>query len=368
MRVLHCIETLGSGGVERRRLSLARYLPESFTQAIICSKSFGGLKQQLESYRVQVTEIGELGNIFNFFYYVRLVRAVRAFKPDVIHGAVFEGVISAVIAGILCRVPVIIIEETSAPIHRSNRANKMLRILAGFANRVIATSPAVFKYLVTEARIDHKKCQIILNGVEKPPLPENFDAIKFRLTLGIHPHELVIGTVGRLHDETKKVSVLIQALAELRSTSTRLLVVGDGKDKKALIELAKELKVIDQVIFVGFTNEPGPYYAIMDVFALVSSNEGFGIALVESMYFSLPAVGSRVGGIQYIVKDGITGLLVPASDVVATAKAISTLAQKPEWRITLGRNAFTDASKHYSPQHYAQQVVELYQSFNHVTS
>ena len=81
MRVLHCIETLGSGGVERRRLSLARYLPESFTQALICSKSFGGLKQHLESHRVQVTEIGELGSIFNFFYYVRLVRAVRAFKP-----------------------------------------------------------------------------------------------------------------------------------------------------------------------------------------------------------------------------------------------------------------------------------------------
>src|SRR4051812_48704257 len=119
IKVLHCLETIGTGGVEQRRLSLAKYLPhEKYEQYLICSKVLASFDKRLEENKTKVFAIGELKSLLNLGYYWRLIKIVWEVKPTIIHGAVFEGVISAVIAGTLLRIPIVILEETSDPQNR----------------------------------------------------------------------------------------------------------------------------------------------------------------------------------------------------------------------------------------------------------
>src|SRR5690606_17299954 len=110
IRVLHCLETIGSGGVEQRRLMVAKNLDKKvYKQYVVCSKAKEVLKTTFENENVTVFQIGPLRHLFNLSYYKKLFQVVRQVKPDIIHGAVFEGVISATIAGFFKRVPIIII-------------------------------------------------------------------------------------------------------------------------------------------------------------------------------------------------------------------------------------------------------------------
>ena len=90
IRVLHCLQTIDSGGVEQRRLLLAKYLdPEVYEQAIVCTKAIGGIPNQLEAAGCKVFPVGQLNHPFDFKTHINVLNVIKEFKPYIIHGAVF---------------------------------------------------------------------------------------------------------------------------------------------------------------------------------------------------------------------------------------------------------------------------------------
>ena len=365
LKILHCLESIGSGGVEQRRLSLARYLGrDQFCQALACAKVKGDFDKRLEAQGMAVYRIGVMGHPFNFRYYKKLFATIREFRPDIIHGAVFEGVISAVVGGLFFNVPIIVIEETSEPANRSWRGNWLLKILAGFADAAVATSPAVARYLTDTIHIRKRKVKLILNGAEPPVDPGEVVKQRLRQELGIQSTDFVIGFVGRLLDDHKLVSVLIQSFARVvtdyPTAPFKLLVVGDGPDRKMLEAVAANAGVSERVVFAGYQADPAPFYTVMNVFALLSAREGFGMAAVEAMFFGLPVIGSAVGGIKDIVVDGVTGFLVPPSDVQAASAAIGKVFQDTGARSKMGTEGYARAMNLFTSKRYAANVAALY--------
>jgi glycosyltransferase involved in cell wall biosynthesis len=363
LRVLHCLETVGSGGVEQTRLSLARGLdPSRYEQRIVCTQAIGGLPQLLRDAGCALHPIGTFDGILDRERYRRALRVVREFRPHVIHGAVYEGVALAAVAGRLGRVPVILGEETSDPANRSWRGHALLRALAALTHRMVAVSPAVQDYLVRKIHIPARKVALINNGVAErlPPTPDAIGALRQRL--GLLDSDFVVGTVGRLLDGVKRVSDLIRALALIRKECrrARLLVVGDGPDLDALRSLASELGLSRDVMFAGYQADPSPFYSVMDVFALASSREAFGLVLVEAMFARLPVVATRVGGVPFVVEDGQTGILVDPMDPEALAKAILGLSRSST-RATMGERGRARAVTHFGVNRYVEEVGRLYE-------
>jgi L-malate glycosyltransferase len=291
-----------------------------------------------------------------------LIKVVRKVKPTIIHGAVFEGVISAAFAGTLLRIPIVILEETSDPQNRSWRGHILLRFLSLFGDRVVAISPSVNDYLKETAKIPHDKLTLINNGVD-PPTPADPEKVRItRQHLGLKETDFVIGSVGRLRDFHKRFSDLIKALAVLRKESLdfKLLILGNGQDKQALADLATELGVRDDVIFAGFQQDTTLYYSCMDVFSLASHMEGFGLVVVEAMFFHLPVVVTAVGGMKDIVIDKETGFLVEKHSPELLAKALLQLYADPALQKQMGERGYERAMKEYSAQAYSQKVEALY--------
>ena len=142
----------------------------------------------------------------------------------------------------------------------------------------------------------------------------------------------VILNAGRLTRQ-KDQATLLRALSLIRRGSpARLLVLGDGRDRPQLERLTRALSLEDSVDFVGHVDDPLPYMAHADVFALSSLWEGFGNVLVESLACGTPVVSTDCpSGPAEILEGGRYGRLVPVGDAPALAEAIaSTLADEPD--------------------------------------
>jgi len=363
-RVAHCLETVGSGGVEQRRLLLARELDRSkFEQIMICTKTVGALAEQFEAEGVPIHRIGSFRSILDRDRYRAALEAIREFRPHIVHGAVYEGVAVAAICGALARVPIVIGEETSEPVGRSWKGHLLFRGIMSLTSHAVAVSPAVDDYLVKTIRMPRRHVTLINNGVAPPRTIKEGETARLRARLGFRDGEIIIGIVGRLFNEHKRHTDLLEAFRMLcnQRDDLRLLIVGDGPDRKMLEALTARLGIAECVIFTGYQADTRPFYTVMDIFALSSAFEAFGLVLVEAMYAKLPIVATRVGGIPTVVAENQTGLLVPPCNPPELADSLLSLIEDQTLRQRLGERGFDRAHEKFSSQRYVGDVADLYE-------
>jgi glycosyltransferase involved in cell wall biosynthesis len=356
---------MGSGGVERLRLSLSKLLDkDKYVLKIICTHTGGGIREEIEEHGSEVIAIGKFEGIFDFKKHREVQKIIDSFQPHIIHGAVFEGVTMAAINGFIKKVPIVILEETSDPKNRSWRANWLMRFFAKISDLVIGVSPAVIEYLENTLKLPKHKIILINNGVALPRKVSPLEIATLKTSLGIDPNDLVIGSVGRmLMDENKRFSDLIKAFAIVYKTNAnvKLVLVGSGPEMVKYKKLSEELAIYDKVIFTGYQSDVALYYSIMNIFALVSANEAFGLVLAEAMLCKLPVVATKVGGMKYIVDDTKTGFLVQPFDVKAIAEKLNILCFDEELRANLGSEGYTKAINTYTEKQYVNNLLALYE-------
>lgn len=364
IRVLHVLDTMASGGVERRRLSIAKFLDKSkFELKIICTNAFGPLPDEIRQLGVEVIAIGDLKSFLDVKQHQKVIKVINEFKPHIIHGAVFEGVTMAAINGFFKRVPIIILEETSDPQNRSWRGNLLLKSFSFVADQFIGVSPAATDYLLHQLKLPKNKVKLINNGVAIPARVSKEEQTFLKNKLNIKEDEIIIGSVGRMSsDAHKRFSDLIKAFALLHKNNpkTKLILVGEGREIENYKRLALALSIKDNVLFTEYQHEIAQYYAIFDVFSLVSAYESFGLVLAEAMLHKLPIVATRVGGMQYIVDDEKTGYLVDKLDVKAIAEKLENLCLNSGLRNQFGENGYNKAMISYTEERYVREVEFLY--------
>jgi glycosyltransferase involved in cell wall biosynthesis len=283
----------------------------------------------------------------------------------VIHGGVFEGQVFATVAGLLARVPVIVTDENNCPAPpaaRSTVTERVLRVLLNQNSAVVAVSPTVQRYLLERTGVKSDRVVMIPHGVHEVEVPPEDEVRAERARIGVPTGAFVVGTVCRLFDGHKRVSDLIAAVAQLhgRRTDVHLVVVGDGPDGPALEQMALALGIADRVHFLGYRNDHALFYGLMDVFALVSAYEAFGLVFAEAMSAGIPCIGSNVGGIPDVIAHGQCGLIVEKGDVGALASAIERLANEPQLRREMGDAARKRARDRFDVRRYAAEVAALY--------
>ena len=360
VRILHSLSAIASGGVETRHLQIANQIAYGFEHRFLGTTG-GMLTDELRSRGVRVDLLGAVGSVLDPRRYRAGLRVLDSWKPDLIHGAVMEGTTMGVVLARRHGVPMIL-EETSDPANRRAMGHRLVRLIAAGATRCVAVSPAVGRYLTDELGIAASKVQVLTNGVPRPTPSSVEDQAALRRCLGIPTDDLVIGTVSRLFDDHKRVTDLIAAFAavEQDDSAVHLVIVGDGRDEQQIKAAAGATGRCDRIHFVGGHTPADRYYAIMDVFAIASSREAFGLVAAEAMRAGLPVVATRVGGLAEIVIDGDTGFLVPPLEPSCLADALQRLVGDPALRKRMGAAGQVRADEHYSLERYLGEVHALY--------
>jgi len=185
--------------------------------------------------------------------------------------------------------------------------------------------------------------QVISNGMDLEAFRPERSTPDERETLcaryGLDPKLPIILHVGQLNVQ-KRVDVIVRAAAQvMQNTNAQLLVVGDGKERKALMHLAKKLGVQERSVFPGYiTDELPGIYRLGSVFVTASEVETQGLVVLEAMASGLPVVAARATCIPEIVWEGVNGYLVPPRDVKSFALRIEQVLQDPRDMGSAGRS------------------------------
>jgi colanic acid/amylovoran biosynthesis glycosyltransferase len=171
--------------------------------------------------------------------------------------------------------------------------------------------------------------------------------------------------VGRL-TPAKGQHLLIDAIGRLSASGrrVRLRLVGGGPDEASLRQCAAQLPDPEVVIFEGPVNQDRirDFYAQADIFCLPSFAEGLPVVLMEAMASGVPCVSTSIAGIPELIRSGMDGLLVPASDLDALVEALSSLIDNPALRQRLAQRARTRVVQHYDLARNVQALAEVFRT------
>ncbi|WP_162300306.1 glycosyltransferase family 4 protein [Epilithonimonas hispanica] len=355
------MSTVTGGGVERRRLSLAKAFKGTDIQMKLVGTFKSGLiAEQIEQNGVEILEVGDFNGPFHWEKHKKVQQIIEDFKPHIIHGAVYEGVTMAAVNSFIKKVPIVILEETSDPQNRSKKADFLLRLFSFVADRFIAIAPNVADYLKNTAKVSPRKIITINNGVEIPRIVSDEEIHSLKSNLGITEGDFVVGTVGRLFNDHKKFTDIIEALSLLNLPNIKLLIVGSGPDEEMIRQKVTELRLDNQVIFTGYQFDTAPYYKLMNVFCIASQREGFGLVAAEAMLHKLPVIATRVGGLQNIVVDGETGILISPNKPHEISDAIKEIYKSSDLQKKYSQKGYDRAMKNYTEERYVKDVINLY--------
>jgi len=237
------------------------------------------------------------------------------------------------------------------------------------AERIVATSPQEQDHMrslvSTKGNIDIIPCGTNIRhfgGVSKA---------EGRQALGIAPDEKVVLYVGRF-DPRKGIETLVRAIgrSQLKDSGKLRLIIGGGSrpGQSDGIERERIEGIVAEVGIAGFTEFPGrlspavlpTYFGAADVCVVPSHYEPFGLVAIEAMACRTPVIASDVGGLQYTVRSGETGLLVPPKDAEAFAVAIDRILLNHPWQQELGLAARKHVEEKFSWDGVAKQLADLY--------
>jgi glycosyltransferase involved in cell wall biosynthesis len=142
----------------------------------------------------------------------------------------------------------------------------------------------------------------------------------------------------------------MSAFKQLRGEFGNLHLILVGLDEEGLLTKNHE----NGLRVVGYTRETEAYMAACDIICLPSYREGFGSVLIEGAACGLPAVASRIYGVTDAVVENVTGLLHPPGEVASLANTLRRLVCDTQFRLKLGKNAYTRALTSFEAAHIEQ--------------
>jgi len=213
--------------------------------------------------------------------------------------------------------------------------NMYRRLALPAANALVVPSEILEKIALRHWRQPPSRLRRIANGVATrlyagKPDPKLIPQLQKR-----RPGEIFIGAVAGLRP-VKDLPMLVRACAGL-NTRFKLVIVGEGPERQAILDTAESMAIEDDVILTGFLPEPHKYMGLFDVFALSSKSEQAPISVIEAMAAGLPVVAPRVGDIPVMVCERNQTYLLPERTEVLLRDRIDVLAKHPEERDYVGK-------------------------------
>jgi glycosyltransferase involved in cell wall biosynthesis len=300
-----------------------------------------------------------------------LARVLQRHRPSILH-LQFTGFLSVYpwLARLHGVKKVFMTDQASRPEgHVIRRAPAWKRAVARAVNHpltgLISISEFNRRCIVQGGLLPEDRVVRIYNAVDLGRRVESKErGAEFRRRHGIRDGRAVILQVSQIIPE-KGVGDLLDAARTVleRDPNVHFVLVGEGRARPEYMQRAEAMGIGDHVSWTGLVTDPfgeGLYGAADVVCQMSRWEEGFGWVIAEAMVHERPVVGTRVGAIPEIVRDGVTGLLVNRGDSAAMADSLLRLIRDPELRRRLGAAGRALAEAEFDLRSCAAQVLQLY--------
>jgi len=358
-KVLRIINRFNIGGPTYNATFLTRFLEDEYETLLI-----GGLPEKdendslhiLEEYGLSPMLISEMQRLPNFksdrAAYKKIKQIIQEFKPDIVHTHAAKAGALGRKAAKACGVPVIVHTFHGHVFHsyfgklKTNLFKIIERRLAKNSDGIIAISD-IQKHELSSI---HKIC----SDDKIKVIPLGFDLDKFqtatskreeiRNQYGIEQDEIAIAIVGRLAP-IKNHGLFLNIVNDVLSKTTKkikIFIVGDGEERSSIEIKVKQINQDfgDKIIMTSWIKDIGGFNSGMDIMCLTSDNEGTPVSLIEAQAGNLPVISTDVGGVRDILKDGVTGFVVPKNNVTLFSEKLLFLIENDDERLRLSQNGW----------------------------
>ncbi|MEW6747633.1 MAG: glycosyltransferase [Planctomycetota bacterium] len=291
---------------------------------------------------------------------VHVARLLRRLAPHIVHMHTSHAHTLGTFASVLARRGRrIVSRRVDFSIYRHPLSLSGLKYRFGI-DRYIAVSHAVQQALVRDG-IPAESIDVVWSGIDPARLAVASGS-RPRADWGIGPDTAIVGTVAHFGWH-KGLEYLVRAapLIARARPDVRIVLVGDG-ELRPRIEAEREAQHAEATVHLaGFRRDAGDCLAAMDVFVMPSVMEGLCTSILDAFALERPVVACAVGGIPEIVRDGMTGLLVPPRDPEALAAAVLALLAEPERARALAANAKRLVHESFSVDSMVEGNLAVYQ-------
>ncbi|VAW87497.1 Glycosyl transferase, group 1 family protein [hydrothermal vent metagenome] len=361
INVLQFICPTGFYGAERWILALAKHLnPNKVRCDLVVTAEPENqnleLSHQYKALGLDAYEI-PMKSKFDFSAIAKLVQLIREKKIDIIHTHGYKsdiiGLIAARKADISCVV-------TPHGFSDAKDFKLNLFIWAGcqalrFAVKVVPLSQQLLKNC-KRIGVPTNKILYIQNGVDLSEV-EEYKTLEPRLDA-----KKRIGFVGQMIRRKNIIDLLdIFDALHKKHPNTRLILLGDGQQRKELEEYSKTLASQSHIEFLGFRKDRLELLKSFHLFAMTSTLEGIPRCLMEAAAAQIPVAAYDIPGIDQLITHGKTGLLASPGDKQQLLAHWETLLYKPDTAKRLSANAKNYVYEHYSAQRMANEYTELFE-------
>lgn len=366
MRIIHLISGGDVGGAKTHVLTLLQGLNQTETVHLVCFME-GDFADEARQMGIPITVIAD-ENLFQVRS--RLAAMIRHGKYQVIH---CHGARANLIGWMLkskVNLPVV------TTVHSDYRLDYMGRPLGqltyGLINRMalrrldyrIGVSDTMANLLISRG-FDPQRMFSIYNGIDYSPRKPAVERAAFLRQVGVIFDEdtVVFGIAARINP-VKDMTTLVKAFAEARKScpNIRLLIAGVGEEEEKIKHLASQLCPDGEITFLGWLSDTDSFYNALDVNTLTSLSETFPYALTEGARWHCATIASAVGGVPYLIDNGINGYLFQPQDVAALARHMVQLANDRTLCQKMGESLYQKAKTEFSIDATVQRQKEIYQT------
>ena len=333
IKILHVITHLPIGGAQDNTLYTVELLDKEKYDISLCCNLDGELVERAKKVEaVKLFDIPFLGREVSPYRDIRAFLSLyKLFKEEdftIIHTHSSKAGLLARLAAVLNKTPIVIHTIHGFAFNdfmnglKKNFFIYLEKLLAKWTD-VLITVSNLNKKKIIDLNIAHEnKIKNIYSGIDLS-LFTNKRNDEFRKELNLENDHLLLGSVGRLSNQKDPIT-MIEAFGIISKPfpNAHLALVGDGELKGKILEKIDQLKLNDRIHLTGNKNNPWSVYHSMDLFIMSSIYEGLGRSITEALSCGVPVVCTDVEGVPEIVRDNITGILVPPKDANKLADGI----------------------------------------------
>lgn len=339
IRVVIVINDFLIGGAQKLLVDMLRRFDKNrFTVVLVTLFQFQGrdtfynlLPPETVLYKLNFKGFTDIRSWFVF------AGVLRKEHPDVVISNLFFSNSITRILKILLGYNCITVEHNTYK-NKSKFEQLIDRILSKVTYAIVAVSPTVKTFTMSQEKIPASKFRIINNGIDVHAIQSEmtkYDKKTLKEELGLNPNRHYIVNVARLTSQ-KNHALLLEGFAQFSIVHPDydLLIVGDGGLRTSLEKQTEKLKIKDRVHFFGSRTDVIRFYCTSDFFVSTSSIEGFGLAHAEALACGLPVVSTRTAGPDAMIEEGKNGFFISeeTSEAVAAALDRMVVAQPDSMR------------------------------------
>ena len=355
LTVLHTESSKGWGGQENRTLKECIGLKKIGARVIIACQPDSVLAERGAEAGIEVKKI-EMKSSISISAIAALLKIIRNENVNIVCTHSGKDSMLGAIAGRLSNMKPVIVRTRHLALPITSRFT-----YAVLPHRIVTVSEYVRRYLIEEKRIKPEKVVSIPTGIDLERFNPDIVRPVPREEIGIAADAVIIGTIAILRRKKGHHTLLDAVPLVLKEFPKAVFVfVGDGPQRQNIEQKIAELGISMNVKLLGLRKDIPEILKTIDVFVLPTLQEALGTSFLEAMAMGKPVVGTKVGGVGEVLKDGINGYLVEPGNPSILAKAIIKLLKDKEKARMMGIEGEKIVRQNYTVEKMCENMYAFY--------